>query len=584
VVCLRDFLKYRPMDRFSAIQYLAFLAIVTALVKPLGGYVERVFSRKRTILDRLCVPIERLIYRLSAIDPDEEMANKEYATSFVLFGLTGTLLLYGILRLQQFLPWFFPQYFTTPLSPDLALNTAISFSTTTTWQAYAGENTMSYFSQMVGLCAQNFLAGAAGLAVGIAFIRGFARQLSGTLGNFWVDLTRGLLWILLPGALLGALLLVSQGVPMNVNQYAVATTVEGAKQVIPQGPVAAMEVIKNLGTNGGGFFNANGAHPYENPTPFSNLIELFAILLLPAALTNTFGRMAGQPRQGWLFYCVMMFLFACGLLFGHHLEQKGNPRLAGIDFQSSVIQPGGNMEGKEVRFGIGGSVLTAVVTSNTATGSSNSANDSYTSLGGMVLLVNMLLGELVFGGLGTGLYSMVMTAAIAVFLAGLMVGRTPEYLGKKIGPAENKMIMLFALAAPLFVLPLTAIAVSTRVGLASLTTNGGPHGFTGILFAYSSCFANNGQSFAGLSANTPFYNLTSALAMMAGRFALAIPALAFAACFARQRNTPSSSGTLPTHSFLFGILLTACLITMVALSYLPALALGPILERLLYGT
>jgi potassium-transporting ATPase potassium-binding subunit len=572
------------MDFFSEVQYLVFLAIVTALVKPLGGYAERVFSRKQTILDRLCVPVERLIYRLSAIDPNEEMGNKEYATSFVLFGLTGALLLYGVLRLQQLLPWFFPQNFTTPLSPDLALNTAISFSTTTTWQAYAGENTMSYFSQMVGLCAQNFLAAAAGLAVGIAFIRGLARQLSGTLGNFWVDLTRGLLWILLPGALLGALLLVSQGVPMNVNHYAVASTVEGTKQVIPQGPVATLEVIKNLGTNGGGFFNANGAHPYENPTPFSNLIELFAIVLLPAALTNTFGRMVGQPRQGWLFYCVMMFLFTCGLLFGHRLEQKGNPRLVGVDFRSSETQPGGNMEGKEMRFGIGGSVLTAVVTSNTATGSDNSANDSYTSLGGMVLLVNMLLGELVFGGLGTGLYSMVMTAAIAVFLAGLMVGRTPEYLGKKIGPAENKMIMLFALAAPLFVLPLAAIAVSTRAGLSGLITNGGPHGFTGILFAYASCFANNGQGFAGLSTNTPFYNLTTALAMMAGRFALAIPALAFAACFARQRNTPSSSGTLPTHSFLFGILLTACLITMVALSYLPALALGPILERLLYGT
>jgi K+-transporting ATPase ATPase A chain len=443
---------------------------------------------------------------------------------------------------------------------------------------------MSYFSQMVGLCAQNFLAGAAGLAVGIAFIRGLARQLSGTLGNFWVDLTRSLLWILLPGALLGALLLVWQGVPMNVHHYAVATTVEGIQQVIPQGPVAALEIIKNLGTNGGGFFNANGAHPYENPTPLTNFLEMLAIILLPAALTNTFGRMVGQPRQGWLFYCVMMFLFACGLLFVHHLEQKGNPRLAGVDFQSGPHQSGGNMEGKEVRYGISGSTLTAVVTSNTATGSYNSMHDSYTSLAGMVLLVNMLLGELVFGGLGTGLYSMVMTAAIAVFLAGLMVGRTPEYLGKKIGPAENKMIMLYALAAPLFVLPLTAIAVSTRVGLSGLTTNSGPHGLTEILFAYSSCFANNGQAFAGLSANTPFYNLTTALAMMAGRFALAIPALAFAALFARQRNTPSSSGTLPTHSFLFGVLLTACLIIMVALSYLPALALGPILERLLFGT
>jgi K+-transporting ATPase ATPase A chain len=419
------------VDLFSAIQYLLFLAIVTALVKPLGGYMERVFSGKRTLLDPLCRPVEQLIYRISAVDPSAEMTSKEYATCFVLFGLVGTLLLYGILRMQQFLPWFFSQYHTTPLTPDLAFNTAISFSTTTTWQAYAGENTMSYFSQMVGLCAQNFLAGAAGLAVGIAFIRGLAREQSATLGNLWVDVTRTLLWILLPGALAGALLLVWQGVPMNFHHYAVATTVEGAQQVIPQGPVAALEIIKNLGTNGGGFFNANGAHPYENPTPLTNFIELLAIVLLPAALTNTFGRMVGQPRQGWLFYCVMVFLFCCGLVFVDRLEQKGNPRFAGVDLRSSSLQSGGNMEGKEGRFGIGGSTLTAIVTSNTATGSYNSAHDSYTSLGGMVLLANMLLGELVFGGLGTGLYSMVMTAAIAVFLAGLMIGRTPEYLGKK---------------------------------------------------------------------------------------------------------------------------------------------------------
>jgi potassium-transporting ATPase potassium-binding subunit len=570
------------VDLYSAIQYLLFVAIVTALVKPLGGYMERVFSRKRTVLDRLCLPVERLIYRITAVDPDAEMTGKEYATCFVLFGFAGTLLLYAILRMQQFLPWFFPQYHTTPLAPDLALNTAISFSTTTTWHAYAGENTMSYFSQLVGLCAQNFLAGAAGLAVGVAFIRGLARQISDTLGNFWVDLTRGLLWMLLPGALLGAVLFVWQGVPMNFHHYAVATTVEDTQQVIPQGPVAALEIIKNLGTNGGGFFNANGAHPYENPTPFTNFIEMLAILLLPAALTNTFGRMVGQPRQGWLFYWVMVLLFGCGLVFVHHFEQRG-PHLGNVAFRDSSIQPGGNMEGKEVRFGLGGSTLTAVVTSNTATGSYNSMHDSYTSPGGMVLLVNMLLGELIFGGLGSGLYSMVMAAAVAVFLAGLMVGRTPEYLGKKIGPAENKMIMLYALAAPLVILPLTAIAVSTRTGLSGLTTNGGPHGFTEILFAYTSCFANNGQSFASLSVNTPFYNLTTAFAMMVGRFGLAIPALALAALFGRQRNTPSSSGTLPTDSFPFGVLLTICLITMVALSYLPALALGPVLERLLFG-
>jgi K+-transporting ATPase ATPase A chain len=491
--------------------------------------------------------------------------------------------LYGILRLQQFLPWFFPEYLTTPLTRDLALNTAVSFSTTTTWQAYAGENTLTYFSQMVGLCAQNFLAGAAGLAASVAFIRGLAGQVSNTLGNFWVDLTRALLWILLPGALIGALLLVWQGVPMNFHPYAVATTVEGGRQVIPQGPVAALEIIKNLGTNGGGFFNANGSHPYENPTPLSNLIEMLAIVLLPAALTNTFGRMVGQTRQGWLFYWVMVLFFICGLAFVQHFEQQGDQRAIGVDFRNSYLQSGGNMEGKEVRFGIGGSTLTAVVTSNAATGSYNSMDDSYTSLGGMVLLVNILLGELVFGGLGTGLYSMVMAAAIAVFLAGLMVGRTPEYLGKKIGPAENKMIMLYALAAPLFVLPLTALAVSTRAGLSGLTVNRGPHGLTAILFAYASCFANNGQSFASLNANTPFYNLTTALAMIGGRFVLVIPALALAALFGRQRIAPSSAGTLPTDSFSFGILLATCLILLVALSYLPALALGPVLERSLFG-
>src|SRR5271157_4868109 len=571
------------MNLFSAMQYLLFLGIVTTLVKPLGGYMERVFSGKRTALDRLGRPVEQLIYRVGGVDSSQEMTASKYATCFLFFGVISTLLLFLILRLQNHLPWFYPAYHTTRISPDLAWNTAISFSTTTTWQAYAGENTMTYFSQIVGLCAQNFLAGAAGLAAGIAFIRGLARQLSSTLGNFWVDLTRSLLWILLPGALIGALLLVWQGVPMNFHRYAVVTTVEGAQQIIPQGPVAALEIIKNLGTNGGGFFNANGAHPYENPTPLTNFLEMLAIVLLPVALTNTFGRMVGQPRQGWLLYRVMVLLFVGGLLFAHHFERQGIPHIGNVDFRNSRLQSGGNMEGKEVRFGIGSSTLTAVVTSNTATGSNNSMDDSYTSLGGMVLLVNMLLGEFVFGGLGTGLYSMVMAAAIAVFLAGLMVGRTPEYLGKKIGPAENKMIMLYALAAPLVILPLTAIAVSTRDGLSGLTVNTGPHGFTGILFAYTSCFANNGQSFASLSANTPFYNLTTALAMLVGRFGLAIPALALADLFGRQRNSPSSSGTLPTHSFSFGVLLTTCLITMVALSYLPALALGPVLERLLLG-
>jgi K+-transporting ATPase ATPase A chain len=570
------------MNVYSAAQYLAFVVVVTLLVKPLGGYMDRVFSRRKTAMDSLWVPVERWIYRLTGVDPAVEMSAGQYAACFVVFGLVCTLLLYAILRFQRYLPWFFPGYLTTPLSPDLSFNTAISFSTTTTWQAYAGETTMSYFSQMVGLCTQNFLAGAAGLAVGIAFIRGLARQTSETLGNFWVDLTRSLLWILLPGALLGSVPLIWQGVPMNFHHYVVATTLEGAKQIIPQGPVAALEIIKNLGTNGGGFFNANGAHPYENPTPLTNFLEMLSIVLLPAALTNTFGRMVRQPRQGWLLYSVMLFLFTCGLIALHFSEQYGNPRLPGVDSQQSQLQPGGNMEGKEVRFGIGGSALTGIVTSNGATGSSNATDDSFTPLGGLVLLINLLLGEIVFGGLGTGLFSMVMTAAIPVFLAGLMIGRTPEYLGKKIGPRENKMIILYALAGPLSILTLTAAAISTQAGLAGLTTNNGAHGLTEIVFGFASSFANNGQSFGGLSANTPFYNIMTAVAMMVGRFGLAIPALIFAGHFAQQKRILRSRGTLRTDSFSFGFLLTIFLIVATALSYLPVLTLGPVLEHLLF--
>jgi len=567
---------------FSLVQYLLFVLIVTLSVKPLGGYMDRVFSRRRTVLDPLWAPFERWIYRISGVDPDLEMNAGQYASSFIIFGLVCTLFLYAILRSQRILPWFFPQYHTTPLTPDLSFNTAISFSTTTTWQAYAGENTMSYFSQMVGLCTQNFLAGAAGLAVGIAFIRGLARESCATLGNFWVDLTRGLLWILLPGALIGSLLLVWQGVPMNFHHYVIAKTLEGTQQVIPQGPVAALEIIKNLGTNGGGFFNANGAHPYENPTPITNFLELLSIILLPAALTHTFGRMVRNRRQGWLLYWVMLLLFIGGLAALHLSEQRANPLLRGANSQRNVVQPANNMEGKEVRFGIGGTVLGGVVTSNTATGSTNAMDDSFTSLGGMVLLVNLLLGEVVFGGLGTGIFSMIMTAAIAVFLAGLMIGRTPEYLGKQIGPNENKMIVLYALTGPVTILVLTAIAISTRAGLAGLTTNTGPHGLTEILFGFASSFANNGQAFAGLNANTPFYNVMTAIAMMAGRFGLAIPALVFAGLLGRQKERPQSRGTLRTDTFMFGALLTTFLIIVTALSYLPVLTLGPVLEHLVF--
>jgi K+-transporting ATPase ATPase A chain len=570
------------MNVYSAVQYILFVVIVTVCVKPLGGYMHRVFTGQRTALDRLCVPVERWIYRLAGVDPSAEMTAAQYAIAFIVFSLIGTLLLYAILRFQRFLPWFFPAYQTTPLSPDLSFNTAISFSTTTTWQAYAGENTMSYFSQMVGLCTQNFLAGAAGLAVGIAFIRGLARESSATLGNFWVDLTRSLLWILLPGAIMGALLLVWQGAPMNFYPYAVARTLEGQRQVIPQGPVAALEMIKNLGTNGGGFFNANGAHPYENPTPLANFLELLSIILVPAALTSTFGRMVKDRRQGWLLYWVMLFLFCGGLIALHMSEQRANPLVHGADFQHRRLQAGGNTEGKEVRFGIGGTVLGGVVTSNTSTGSANAADDSFTSLGGLVLLANLLLGEVIFGGLGMGLAGLVMTAAIAVFLAGLMIGRTPEYLGKKIGPSENKMIVLYALTGPVTILILTAIAILTQAGLAGLTTNGGPHGLTEIAFAFASSFDNNGQALAGLNANTLFYNVATAIAMMAGRFGLAVPALCFAGLFARQRNTPESGGTLRTDSLSFGLLLAGFLVIVTALSYLPVMTLGPVLEHLQY--
>jgi K+-transporting ATPase ATPase A chain len=570
------------MNVYSAVQYLLFVVIVTACVRPLGGYLHRVFARRETALDRLCVPVERWIYRLAGIDPSVEMDAGQYLVSFVVFTLIGTLLLYAILRFQYVLPWFFPEYQTTPLTPGLSFNTAISFSTTTTWQAYAGENTMSYFSQMVGLCTQNFLAGAAGLAVGIAFIRGLARESCSTLGNFWVDLTRSLLWILLPGALIGSLLLVWQGVPMNFHHYVVAPTLEGTRQVIPQGPVAALEIIKNLGTNGGGFFNANGAHPYENPTSLTNFLELLSIILLPAALTNTFGRMVKNVRQGWLLYWVMLLLFIGGLFALHLSERRTNPFFHGADSRSSQFLSGGSIEGKEVRFGIGGTALAGVVTSNTATGSTNAADDSFTSLGGLVLLINLLLGEVIFGGLGTGIFSMIMTAAIAVFLAGLMIGRTPEYLGKQIGPNENKMIVLYALTGPVTILILTAIAISTKAGLSGLTTNAGPHGLTEILFGFASSFANNGQAFASLNANTPFYNITMAIAMLAGRFGLAIPALMFAGMFARQKERPQSRGTLRTDTFTFGALLTTFLVIVTALSYLPVLALGPVLEHLLF--
>jgi len=555
----------------NAFQAGLFVIAVTLLVKPVGVYLERVFERKQTILDPVLLPIERLILRLVGIDPTFEMDWKRYSLAFGIFGIVNIILLYFALRWQARFPWFFPKVMTTPMTPDLAANTAVSFATTTTWQAYAGETTMSYFSQLL-LAGQNFVAGAAGLAVGVAFIRGYARERTKGLGNFWSDLIRAVLWVLLPVSLIGSLFLVAQGVPMNFRPYTVVHSVENATQIIAQGPVAALEFIKNLGTNGGGFFNANGAHPFENPTPLTNFVELLAIVVIPAALTHTFGLMVGRTRDGWVIFWTMTALFIAALLVCGWAESNMRPSLA-------PAIAGGNMEGKEVRFGTSGSALAAVVTSNGATGSYNSMHDSFQPLGVMVLLLNMLLGEIVYGGLGTGLYGMIFVALIALFVGGLMIGRTPEHLGKQIGPPEMKIIALYTLVAPVVVLGLTALAVVTKLGLAGLTTNSGPRGFTEILFAYASAFANNGQSMAGLSVNNVFYNTTTIIAMLAGRYILAVLALSLAGRFVAMSRRPVSSGTMPSDGFVFGVLLAGTALLLSALNFLPALALGPIVEQ-----
>ena len=559
------------MSEGGALEAGIFLLAVVALVKPVGVYLERVFERQGTWLDPLLLPAERLIHRILGIDARREMDWKRYSTAFVIFSIANMGALYLLLRWQAWLPWYFPAVMTTPMTPDLAANTAVSFVTTTTWQAYAGENTMSYFSQIV-LAWQNFLAGAAGLAVGVAFIRGYARENTGNLGNFWVDLIRGLLWVLVPISVVGSLFLIGQGVPMNFARYTVVHTIGGGTQTIAQGPVAALEFIKNLGTNGGGFFNANGAHPFENPTPLTNFVELLAIAVLPAAFTHTFGRMAGRPRDGWLIFWVMTAFFVAGLAVCERAERSVHPALA-----HEIT--GGNMEGKEVRFGLGGSTLGAVVTSNGATGSCNAADDSFQPLGVMVPLVNMLLGEIVYGGLGTGLYSMIFVALLALYIGGLMVGRSPEHLGRRLGPVEMKIIAIYTLLGPATVLVLTAVAVATKAGRAGLTVNFGPHGFTEILFAYASAFANNGQSMASLNANNLFYNLTTIIAMIAGRFGLAVLALALAGRFAATSRRPVSAATMPSDGVLFGLLLAGTALLVVALNFVPAIAMGPVLEH-----
>ena len=560
-------------------QILVFLAVVAALSVPLGIYMARVFAGERTLFSPVLAPVEKVFYRLSGVDETREQSWVTYAVAMLLFNLVCFLLLYALLRLQVFLP-FNPQRMAG-MPADLSLNTAISFVTNTNWQNYGGETTLGYFVQMAGLTVHNFVSAATGIALAIALIRGFVRRSGTTVGNFWVDLTRCTLYLLLPVSIIIGLVFVGQGMPQNLGGYVVAHTLEGAKQVIAQGPVASQIVIKTFGTNGGGFFNANAAHPYENPTALTNLLTVILEFAIGAGLTMTFGRMVGNMKQGWALFGAMAILFLAGVFVSYPAESAGNPAFTplGISQHASDLQAGGNMEGKEVRFGIADSSLFETTTTDTSTGAVNSAHDSYTPLGGLVPIVNMQLGEIIFGGVGCGLYGMLLFAVLAVFIAGLMVGRTPEYLGKKIESREVKMAMLAILSVPLSALGFTAIACVIPAGLAGIANNG-PHGFSEILYAYTSQTANNGSAFGGLSGNTMFYNLTGAAAMMIGRFAIAIPVLAIAGSLVGKKLVPASAGTFPTDNGLFVGLLLGVIIITGGLIYFPADILGPFIEHL----
>lgn len=562
----------------AIVQIAIFAALVTLTVKPLGAYMAAVFKGERTPLSSLFAPIERLFYRAAGIDPKKEQHWTAYGLAMLAFSLAGLLLLYAILRLQAFLP-LNPQHLPN-VAPDLAFNTAISFVTNTNWQSYGGETTLSYFSQMVGLTMHNFVSAATGIALALALIRGFARRSTRTVGNFWVDLTRATLYVLLPLAIVMALVLIWQGVPQNFSAYTAVTTLEGAKQILAQGPVASQEAIKMLGTNGGGFFNTNSAHPFENPNALTNLIELWSIFAISAALTYTFGKMVGNCRQGWAIFAVMGLLYLGGQFVCTWAEHQPNPHLAAlhIDQTPNALQAGGNMEGKEVRFGITNSTIWATATTDASNGSVNAMHDSFTPLGGLIPMLNMQLGEIIFGGVGSGLYGMLLFAIVAMFVAGLMVGRTPEYLGKKLEAREVKMAILAILVSPLAVLVPAAIATVTPQGLAGLN-NAGPHGFSEILYAFSSTGGNNGSAFAGLTVSTVFYNLLLAASMFLGRFFWIVPMLAVAGSLAEKKIVPPSEGTFPTTGPLFIGLLAGVVLIVGGLTFLPALALGPIAEH-----
>jgi len=577
------------MTLFDWLQIGLYLVILLSLVKPLGAYMSRVFQGERVFTTRAIGPVERFIYRITRVRSDEEMDWKTYAFTLLLFNAAGLLLVYALQRLQGVLP-LNPQDLSA-VSPDLAFNTAVSFATNTNWQSYGGENSLSYLTQMVGLTVQNFVSAATGIAILVALVRGFVRHSAKTIGNFWVDMTRSIIYVLLPLSILLALVLVSQGVVQTFHGSQEVALVQStqdvngqvvSQQTITVGPAAAQVAIKQLGTNGGGFFNVNSAHPFENPTPLSNFLEMLAILLIPAALCYTFGKMVGDTRKGWALLAAMSIIFVVMLSVSVWSEQNGNTALTGlnVDQSASSLQSGGNMEGKEVRFGAANSALWAAATTGASNGSVNSMHDSFTSLGGLVPMWLIELGEVIYGGVGSGLYGMLAFVIIAVFVAGLMIGRTPEYLGKKIEIYEMKMASLMVLIPVLLVLFGTAIAIMTQAGK-SAVFNPGAHGFSEVLYAFSSASNNNGSAFAGLGANNTFYNIALGFAMLVGRYWLAIPALAIAGSLVQKKKVPDTSGTLPTHTLLFIFWIIAVIIIVGALSFLPALSLGPIVEQLL---